>query len=212
MKNVMIAPVGDHIENLFVSLRDFPAEKIYLLCTQETKEITEQAVKDLDRFKMKTILIEMKNDIWEEMFKHIAEIRDIENENCLIVNTSTGNRMMQSAATSAAFVNGLKAISVDNEEAHLLPVLKFSYYKLLTDKKMEIMKELADENCCASLEELSQRLNMSMPLMSYHVNGNLKSEGLKELGLVNTVEEKGRVAIKISTLGRLLLKGYVKSQ
>jgi len=50
---------------------------------------------------------------------------------------------------------------------------------------------------------------MSLPLISYHVNGNLKSEGLKELGLVETKEIKGRVEVELTTLGRLLLKGYV---
>ncbi len=77
---------------------------------------------------------------------------------------------------------------------------------------MEILKHLGDESCCSTLEELSKRTDMSMPLTSYHVNGNLKSEGLKELGLVDTLENKGRIDIRISTLGKLLLKGYIKSE
>ena len=77
---------------------------------------------------------------------------------------------------------------------------------------MEILKHLGDESCCASLDELATRTGMSMPLISYHVNGNLKSEGLKELGLVDTLENKGRTDIRISTLGRLLLKGYITSE
>lgn len=50
---------------------------------------------------------------------------------------------------------------------------------------------------------------MSLPLISYHINGNLKSEGLKDMGLVETAEKKGRIEIKLSTLGVLLLRGYV---
>ena len=63
----------------------------------------------------------------------------------------------------------------------------------------------------SSLEELSKKTKMSLPLISYHINGNLKSEGLKDLGLVETMEEKGRIAVKLSTLGRLLVKGYITS-
>jgi hypothetical protein len=50
---------------------------------------------------------------------------------------------------------------------------------------------------------------MSLPLVSYHVNGTLKSEGLKQLGLVETTEQKGRVEVHLSTLGKLLVRGYI---
>ena len=36
-------------------------------------------------------------------------------------------------------------------------------------------------------------------------------QGLKEMGLVETTEEKGRIAVKLSMLGILLVKGYVSS-
>lgn len=93
----------------------------------------------------------------------------------------------------------------------LLPVLKFSYYRLLSDKKLKILQVLAqDKTCCQSLDELGKRSKMSLPLISYHVNGNLKSEGLVSLGLVETSERDGKVAISLTMLGRLLVKGYVK--
>lgn len=211
MKNVIIAPVGEYMENLFIGLREFPAERVVMLATKNQIPKAKEAEKDLAKFKIKAQIIEIEGNIWEGFFQKIAELKELEKNYNVIVNTATGNRITQCAATSAAFVNGLKAISVENEETVLLPVLKFSYYALLTDKKMEILKVLADESCCASLDELSKRTGMSMPLISYHVNGNLKSEGLKELGLVDTVEYKGKTDIKISTLGKLLLKGYIKS-
>ncbi len=200
------------MENLFIGLRDFPAERVILIVNKNQLDKAKEAKKDLDRFKIKTQIIEIDGDIWEAFFQKVAEIKEIEKDYNVIVNTATGSRLTQCAVTSAAFVNGLKAISVENEETVLLPVLKFSYYKLLTDKKMEILKHLGDETCCSSMDELSQRTGMSMPLISYHVNGNLKSEGLKELGLAETTEFKGKTSIKITTLGRLLLKGYIRSE
>ncbi|MBS3103281.1 winged helix-turn-helix transcriptional regulator, partial [Candidatus Woesearchaeota archaeon] len=112
---------------------------------------------------------------------------------------------------SAAFVNGLKAISVNGNDVMLLPVLKFSYYNMIAGKKMEILKLLSKPGCCASLEELSKKTKMSLPLISYHINGNLKSEGLKGMGLIETMENKGKIAIKLSTLGSMLIKGYIGS-
>ena len=49
----------------------------------------------------------------------------------------------------------------------------------------KILKLLYEkEACCSSMEELSRETKMSIPLISYHINGNLKSEGLKTMGLV----------------------------
>jgi len=210
-KNIIIAPVGDNMDALFIGLREFPTEKIILLTPNNRLKEAEKTIKDLDRFKIPAKIIEIKGNIWEEMFRKIAEIKEIEKDRNILINTSTGDRGTTCAATSAAFVNGIKAFSVDNGMTMLLPVLKFSYYKLLTDKKMEILKMLSKPDCCVSLEELSKRTKMSLPLISYHINGNLKSDGLKEMGLVETEEKKGRIEIKLSTLGRMLIKGYVSS-
>ena len=60
----------------------------------------------------------------------IASIKEIEKEKKILVNTATGDRLTTCAATSAAFVNGLKAFGVDKDGVFMLPVLKFSYYKL----------------------------------------------------------------------------------
>ncbi|MBI1978678.1 MAG: hypothetical protein HYS62_01290 [Candidatus Aenigmarchaeota archaeon] len=39
--------------------------------------------------------------------------------------------------------------------------------------------------------------------------GNMKSEGLKTMGLVETEEKRGRIKVRLTELGRLLVKGYV---
>ncbi|MBI2558759.1 hypothetical protein HYW20_05530 [Candidatus Woesearchaeota archaeon] len=208
-KNIIIAPVGDNINALFVGLKEFPTEKIYLLAPADYMKTAESAIKDLEKFGIPTKIIEMKGEVWEDMFRKIGEISKIEGGNNIIINTATGDRTTTCAATSAAFVNGIKAFSVEKGMAMLLPVLKFSYYRMLTDKKMDILKNLSKPNCCMSLDELGKKTKMSLPLISYHINGNLKSEGLKKMGLVETEDIKGRMEIKLSTLGRMLIRGYV---
>ncbi len=212
MKYTIIAPVGDNMPALFVGLKDFPTEKVILITPANKMKEAQKTQQDLERFKIPCKIVELgKDNVWEETFQKIAEIKEIEHEKNIIVNTATGDRSTTCAATSAAFVNGLKAISVEGDNAMILPVLKFSYYKLLSDRKLAILKILAeDKTCCKSLEELSRKTKMSMPLISYHVNGNLKSEGLLDLGLIDVTETKGRLAISLSMLGRMLIKGYVK--
>ncbi len=207
-KNIIIAPVGDNMSALFMGVKEFPTEKIYLLAPPEYLKGAQKAVKDLERFGIPSKIFEIKGDLWEDMFRKIGEISKFEGVNRVIINTATGDRMTTCAATSAAFVNGIKAFSIEKGTAMLLPVLKFSYYKLLTDKKMEILKTLGKPGCCLSLGELSKKMKMSLPLISYHINGNLKSDGLKEMGLVETDEIKGKMEIRLSVLGKMLINGY----
>ena len=210
MKYTVIAPVGDNMAALFVGIRDFPTEKIILVTPPNRQKEAEKTKQDLTKFSIPCQIIEIKGNIWEEMFRKISEIKEIEKDHNIIVNTATGDRSTTCAATSAACVNGLKAIAVEGNEAMMLPILKFSYYRLLSDRKLKILEILAtDKTCCKSLDDLAKRTKMSLPLISYHINGNLKSEGLRELGVVETTEIKGRLAISLTTLGRMLIKGYI---
>ncbi len=209
MKSIIIAPVGDHLQDLFVALRDFPPERVILLTPADRLHLADGARRSLSRLSIPAEIKKITGNVWEEMFRAVAEVSELYQGKSIIVHTSTGDRMASCAATSAAFVNGLKAIAVDGKEAMLLPVLKFSYYRLLTEKKMQILRFMYRHNCCASLEELSRRLKMSLPLVSYHINGNLKSDGLKDLGLAETVHENSRTRIRLTILGRLLVKGHI---
>jgi len=210
-KKVVIAPVGDNMGALYVGIKEFPTERVILITPEDKIEDAKIAQEELKKFKIPVQIMEIKGNIWEEMFQKIAEIKAIEKDKDIIINTATGDRVSTCAATSAAFVNGLKAISVEGNVTMMLPVLRFSYYNMLSDKKMDILKLLKKPDCCNSLEELSKKTKMSLPLISYHINGNLKSEGLKDMGLVDTTENKGKIAVNLSTLGKLLVKGYVSS-
>ncbi|MBN2368418.1 hypothetical protein JXC34_05360 [Candidatus Woesearchaeota archaeon] len=213
MKKIVVAPMGDNMDALFVGIREFPTDKI-ILVSCEARYLEAQKVKDdLDRFRIPTHIMKIEGkteiEIWEGTFKAISEIRSSEPEQEILVNVATGDRTTRCAATSAAFVNGLKAFATSEDKTLMLPVMKFNYYKLISDKKMDILKILHDKTCCSSLEELSRRTGMSLPLISYHINGNLKSDGLKTMGLVETTESKGRVAVELSSLGRMIVRGYI---
>jgi hypothetical protein len=214
MKYIVIAPMGDHMDSLFVGIKEFQTEKIVLISPESRKTEAETIKKEMEKFKIPTHIVnidgETEIEIWESTFKAISEIRSSEKDKEILVNVATGDRVTRCAATSAAFVNGFKAFATSGEEAMMLPVMKFSYYKMIPEKKMEILKIISSKDCCSSLDELSKRTGMSLPLISYHINGNLKSEGLKTMGLVETKEQKGRVSVELSSMGRMIVKGYIQ--
>ena len=209
-KKIIVAPVGDYIEDLYVGIKEIPTERVVLICPQENIKIAEEAKENLSRFKIDTEIIKVTGFIWEEVFKEVAKLKKYSDKE-IMINVSTGDRDSRCAATSAAFVNGLKAFGVKDDGIMMLPVLKFSYYSMLTDKKMKLLKLInSKKECCASLAELGKKAKMSLPLISYHINGNLKAEGLKTMGLVETVEKKGQIEVRLSFLGKMLLKGYIE--
>jgi DNA-binding transcriptional ArsR family regulator len=210
MKNIIIAPVGDTTDSVFMGIREFHTHYVVLIVDQDRKDHAEKLRKDLERFKIPTLIKPMDTaNLWEDLFRIVGETKKEFSEYELIMDVASGTNIMNCASTSAAFVNGIRAYGVENDHIILLPVLKFSYYKLITDKKMDILRLLSNHDCCSSLEELAKRTSMSLPLVSYHINGNLKSEGLRDLGLVETIEVKGKLHIQLSTMGDLLVKGYV---
>lgn len=211
MKYVVVAPAGPNLDALYVGIKEVPTEKIYLIAEEKKIDYAEKAKKELEKFKIPVEIFQIEGDPWEEIFRSVAEIKKKEFGKQIIINVGTGDKDQSCAATSAAFVNGLKAFSIKRNELMMLPVLKFSYYKMLVDKKLQILSILfKDRNCCASLDELSKKTNMSLPLLAYHINGNMKSEGLKQMDLVETEEKGGRIQVKLTTLGKLIVKGYVE--
>lgn len=207
MKNVMIAPVSDHTDALFVGLKEFPTEKVVLLAPEGRFGDAEKIKRDLEKFTIPAVVFQVSEKGMEDVFRIFSEIKKTE-EKEIIVNIATGDKAFSSIVLSAAFVNGFRAFNVVDNEVISLPVMKFSYYKVLTDRKVDILK-LLHEKGSLSLELISTATRMSLPLLSYHINGTYKVEGLKELGLIETISHKGKLEIKLSPLGSLLVRGYV---
>ena len=209
-QTVLIVPVGDDLGSLDVVLNEFTPGMLYLLSPLSRMEEAAKLQKKLISRNVPSSIIDIKGDLWMDFFARVAELKDAHHGAEIIVVTSTGDKMSSCAMTSAAFVNGLKAVSVDGGKTMLLPVMKFSYYKLLSDRKMQLLEILDTPGSHFTADELKKRSRMSLPLVSYHLNGNLKSEGLVQLGLAEVIKSKGRSRISITLLGKMLLRGYVK--
>jgi DNA-binding transcriptional ArsR family regulator len=98
--------------------------------------------------------------------------------------------------------------TVVEDKPILLPMLRFSFSKLISEKKAEILKVLL--NGSIGFVVLAKKVKVSLPLLSYHLNGNRDTSGLIELGLVDTSSMgKGKQA-SLSTLGKFFVKGYLQ--
>jgi DNA-binding transcriptional ArsR family regulator len=151
------------------------------------------------------------NDILTHVLEGVAGILSKEKENFedVIFNVTSGEKLLGCAALSAAFVNGLKAVAIMNGEPIMLPVLKFSYDRLVSQTKLDILKALQKKGGeVESLEELKELTGYGKPLLSYHIQGAEDSQGLVDLGLVEVKRgDRGRSIIQETTLGRLLTLG-----
>ncbi|MFW6013695.1 MAG: winged helix-turn-helix domain-containing protein [Nanoarchaeota archaeon] len=206
MKHKIITLAGIEEEPLFSGIREFPTEEVIIL--NHNQKETDVLAEKLRTYQVKSRKITIKEITWEKVFE-IVKILNKQEEN-LLINAATGKPTTTAMMTSAAFVNGIRAYCAEKGEITMLPVLKFSYHKIIPEKKMKILRRLYEKkNCCASLEDLSKEMKISLPLVSYHINGTKKSKGLKELGLIETKEEKGKIGVSLSLQGRLIVEGHV---
>jgi DNA-binding transcriptional ArsR family regulator len=212
LKYNIVAPLGQNLESIFSAIREFPTERIYLISTGKHREKVDELKAVADRLRISVQVVDIKGTLLEGMFKTFAQIKLAANEDSLLVNVSSGDNLENCAALSAAYVNGLKAFAVIDDKLVMLPVLKFSYYRLLPERKLAILMFLKTQpDCCSSLEDLAERTRMSLPLVSYHINGNAKVEGLLTMGLVEThLGPRGKNQVMLSELGRLIAEGAIE--
>lgn len=75
-------------------------------------------------------------------------------------------------------------------------------------KKLDILVILSKKKKAVSLTKISDEMEISLPLVSYHINGNLTNKGLYEFGLVEFALNRNghHVGLKITPLGLEILQ------
>jgi hypothetical protein len=158
-----------------------------------------------------TIHIVTKENVIRDTMERVNEILNIEGRNFqqVLMNVSSGDKLIGCAALSAAFINGIKAFGMDSTKSVplLMPVLKLSYNEIISTAKIKILKTIDGMGgTINSLEELEQASGLGKPLLSYHVQGGKDSKGLANLGLVEVERgDRGKMIINLTTLGKLLV-------
>jgi DNA-binding transcriptional ArsR family regulator len=205
----IVAPMGESVDTIYQVIRTFPTNKVVLITDQQQLNKANEFKNDLEKFKIPITISKLKDFTIEEIFRIIKIVSDSTKEN-IIINVTSGNKVTSCLTLCAAYVYGLTAVAVMGENVMMFPIVRLSYYKAISPRKLKIMELLyTKKNCCSSLDQMAHELNMSLPLVSYHINGNQKVDGLKQMGLIDTVESRKRTEVTLNTLGEMLMMGYI---
>ena len=210
MKNVVIGIVGndgDVSEMLFKGFKKFYPDKIELLIKENATSNAKKIIKNLEQFGIEINTSKVSKEAHlEEIFLSIKQIAENYSSHKLVINVETDYET-SCLALSSAFVNGIQAIGILNDKIIAYPIMKFSYYNAINEKKLELLKIINKKQTINSMEQLSKLAKMSLPLIAYHLKGNKDSQGLIEMNLVETDRVDGKLQISLTDLGKLIVSG-----
>lgn len=197
---------------ILMGIRSFPINKLVLICFDYDKQSAEdfgKKIRNVLGIEISVYPVQFKNVIRDVMEAFNAIINTNKQFPQLLVNVSSGEKLLGCAALSSAFINGIKTFGMDPFENTpiLMPVLKLSYNEIISDAKLKILKSIENVGgVVESLEHLEQVSGYGKPLLSYHVQGGKDSKGLASLGLVEIEKkDRGKISTKVTALGKLLI-------
>jgi len=214
MKTLQIATFGsDGQEGIALGIRSFSVHKLALICFNSDKNRAEDFAKKIKSVLGVpiTITIVTKENVVRDTMESINEILNLHAKEFeqVLLNVSSGDKLIGCAALSAAFINGIQAFGMDDTHTVplLMPVLKLSYNEIISEAKIKILKSINTAGgVIQSLEQLEQISGYGKPLLSYHVQGAKDSKGLADLGLVEVEKgDRGKISARLTTLGKLLV-------
>lgn len=151
MKTLQVATFGsDGQDGIALGIRSFPVHKLVLICFSSDKNRAEdfarkiKSVLDIPT----TITVVTKENVIRDTMERVNEILNLHAKEFqqVLLNVSSGDKLIGCAALSAAFINGIQAFGMD--ETHtiplLMPVLKLSYSEIVSEAKIKILKSISD--------------------------------------------------------------------
>lgn len=216
LNTLQIATFGsDDYEAIALGIRNFPIHKLALICYDYDKGKADdfaRKIKGLLGIPITVSIVNQENVIRDTM-EQVNELLSLNNKDVqqVVMNISSGEKLLGCAALSAAFVNGIKAFGMDHTKTTpiMMPVLKLSYSEIISEAKIKILKAIDQAGgIIESLEQLEHLSGYGKPLLSYHVQGGRDSKGLASLGLLDVErKDRGKISASITTLGKLLITG-----
>lgn len=220
MKTLQIATFGKNDQDgVALGIRSFPIHKLVLICFDSDKSQADEfsnKIRSILGISITTFLVTKENVIRDTM-ERVNEILNLHGKEFqqVLMNVSSGDKLIGCAALSSAFINGIKAFGMDSTHKIplLMPVLKLSYNEIISDAKIKILKAIDSAGgTIESLEQLEQLSGYGKPLLSYHVQGGKDSKGLANLGLVDVEKgDRGKISAKLTVLGKLLVSSNALS-
>ncbi len=214
MKTLQIATFGsDGQDGIALGIRSFSVHKLALICFSSDKNRAEDFAKKIRSVLgiPITITIVTKENVVRDTMESVNDILNLHAKEFdqVLLNVSSGDKLIGCAALSAAFINGIQAFGMDDTHTVplLMPVLKLSYNEIISEAKIKILKSINTAGgVVESLDQLEQISGYGKPLLSYHVQGAKDSKGLADLGLVEVEKgDRGKISARLTTLGKLLV-------
>jgi len=214
MKTLQIATFGsDGQDGIALGIRSFSVHKLALICFTSDMNEAEDFTKKIKSVLgvPTTITIVTKENVVRDTMESVNEILNLHAKEFeqVLLNVSSGDKLIGCAALSAAFINGIQAFGMDDTHTVplLMPVLKLSYNEIISEAKIKILKSINHAGgAIESLDQLEQISGYGKPLLSYHVQGAKDSKGLADLGLVEVEKgDRGKISARLTTLGKLLV-------
>lgn len=214
MKTLQIATFGsDGQDGIALGIRSFSVHKLALICFNSDKNRAGDFANKIRSVLgvPTTITIVTKENVVRDTMESINEILNLHAKEFekVLLNVSSGDKLIGCAALSAAFINGIQAFGMDDTHTVplLMPVLKLSYNEIISEAKIKILKSINHAGgAIESLDQLEQISGYGKPLLSYHVQGAKDSKGLADLGLVEVEKgDRGKISARLTTLGKLLV-------
>jgi len=214
MNTLQIATFGsDGQDGIALGIRSFSVHKLALICFNSDKNRAEDFAKKIKSVLgiPITITVVTKENVVRDTMESVNEILNLHAKEFeqVLLNVSSGDKLIGCAALSAAFINGIQAFGMDDTHTVplLMPVLKLSYNEIISEAKIKILKSINTAGgVIQSLEQLEQISGYGKPLLSYHVQGAKDSKGLADLGLVEVEKgDRGKISARLTTLGKLLV-------
>jgi hypothetical protein len=214
MRTLQIATFGaDGQDGIALGIRSFSVHKLALICFRSDKNRADDFARKIKSVLdvPTTITIVTKENVVRDTMESVNEILNLHaNEfEKVLLNVSSGDKLIGCAALSAAFINGIQAFGMDDTHTVplLMPVLKLSYNEIISEAKIKILKSINTAGgVIESLDQLEQISGYGKPLLSYHVQGAKDSKGLADLGLVEVEKgDRGKISARLTTLGKLLV-------
>jgi hypothetical protein len=214
MKTLQIATFGsDGQDGIALGIRSFSVHKLALICFNSDKNRAEDFAKKIKSVLgiPITITIVTKENVVRDTMESVNDILNLHAKEFdqVLLNVSSGDKLIGCAALSAAFINGIQAFGMDDTHTVplLMPVLKLSYNEIISEAKIKILKSINTAGgVVESLDQLEEISGYGKPLLSYHVQGAKDSKGLADLGLVEVEKgDRGKISARLTTLGKLLV-------
>lgn len=214
MKTLQIATFGsDGQDGIALGIRSFSVHKLALICFSSDRNKAEDFTRKIKSVLgvPTTITVVTKENVVRDTMESVNEILNLHAKDFeqVLLNVSSGDKLIGCAALSAAFINGIQAFGMDDTHTVplLMPVLKLSYNEIISEAKIKILKSINTAGGeIESLDQLEQISGYGKPLLSYHVQGAKDSKGLADLGLVEVEKgDRGKISAKLTTLGKLLV-------